>query len=218
MRWPMAADPLSSSGLLVRTRRSSKSIVVALTCVLLAACTAQPPPPPQTPPASTTPSTSQSPTLSPTPASARDRALAESKQAYIDYTRALDKMGNAGGGDTIPDYLSRHLSPEGPAREYYEQDAKELKSGRFKGQGSAVLRDLRVLNITDLDEAIPEAHWQACVDQSGVTVTKNGEPFEHPKYLDEQVELHLDKESGRWLVYDFNSRALPDGDSCGGGK
>lgn len=182
-------------------------------------CTGQTPPPPASPTPTAPPSSaSPTPTPSPTPTSARERALADSKQTYIDYTRALDRLGQAGGADQLPDYLERYLTPDGPARKFHEKASKDDLMGGFKRTGFASLRDIRILDLDDLDAAAPEVQWRACVDQSKVVVTKNGSRFEHPKYLMEQVWLRLDKSSGRWLVHDFTTELPPDGEGCEGGR
>ncbi len=219
MRRPVAADPLPSPGNAARTQRKRIAPAIAVTCLLLAAaCTGQPPSPPQTsatsPPLSSAPA--PSPTLSPTPTptSARERALADSKQVYIDFWNAQERLYQAGGSDQLPGYLARHLFPGGPAYVAYEQGAKSFKAGGFSRNGSAILRDFRILDLTALDLEAPAAIWQVCVDQSAVTTTKGGKPFQNSPYIDEQATLHLDKAKREWQIYSISSRKISDRQGC----
>lgn len=217
VRSPVAADKHSGTRNQPRPRRrTSAAGILACLLALAVGCTPQTPPGPSlTPTASAPPSSATpSPTPTPTPTSARDRALADSKQAYIDYWAARDRMAQSGGASEIPSDLNRYLDPEGPAHTFYEQEVKSLKSAGFKREGFAVLRNLRILDLGELDVATPEAQWQACVDQSGVRVTKGGKPFEHAKYLEEEVRLRLDKESRQWRIFLFTIRELPAGKNC----
>lgn len=217
MRWPVAADPLPTPGRAVRNRRGGAAPLATLACLLLAvtACTAQPPPPPQTPPATAAPSPSASPTPSPTPTSARERAIADSKQAYIEFVRALDQFAQAGGGDRIPEYVDRFLVPDGPARRYVGNEMKTVKSRKLRASGFGTLRDLRLLQADDIGKSPPEARWSACLDQSSVIITQAGKPYgRKPDFLSERADLVLDEASDTWKLYDIDVRALPDGQDC----
>jgi hypothetical protein len=118
----------------------------------------------------------------------------------------------------LPEYLEKYLTRDGPARRFQAKASREDKASGFRREGFATLRAIRLLDLGNLDVAVPEVNWRACVDQSKVIVTKGGEKFNHPKYLMEQIELRLDKKSDRWLVHDFTSELLPKGQNCEGGR
>ncbi|NYE74675.1 hypothetical protein BKA15_006004 [Microlunatus parietis] len=214
---PVAADPRPSPGTRKRPHRWRPLAAALLACLLLLTfgCRDGTDPPPSTPsPSSSSTGTTASPTPAPTPVSARDQAIADSKQAYIEFWRAQDRVSQSGGATRIPAYMEKFLDPNGPARESYLDEIRSLRSGGFKSTGSAILRNFRMLSMSELDVRSPEVRWHLCVDQTDVKVTRRGAPYQHPQFLDEQPQLRLDKTSGRWLVYLVSSRVIPKNTGC----
>ncbi len=44
---------------------------------------------------------------------------------------------------------------------------------------------------------------------------KQGKLFDHPKFIEEEVELHWDRNAKKWLVEALSSRALTGHNDCG---
>ena len=123
-------------------------------------------------------------------------------------------MYKAGGGNEIPEYLEQYLISGSPAHVAFQHGVKSFKDGKFSRDGSAVLKEFRILDLTELEAETPEARWQICVDQSEVKTTKDGKPFKVTPYIDEQISIQFDRKSSSWKVYSISSRKLPDGQDC----
>lgn len=132
------------------------------------------------------------------------------------FLRAQDRMYQAGGADEIPDYLDRYFDPNGPARSSYPDEVSAYKAGGYKRQGFARPHKFRILNLSSLDVEVPEVIWQVCVDQSEASTTKNGKPFDHPKFINEQVELHYIRSFGEWKIHLISSRIVETKRDCEG--
>lgn len=222
---PVAADPRPSPGTRKRPRRWHPLAAALLACALLPACTnTTTTPPPSTPQPSgpssgATASPKPTPSASPSEKSDRERALADSKQTYIDFTRAMDQFAQAGGGVVVPGYLDPLMHPNSPVREYVLGEMSAVRREKLKSTGFGILRDVKLLESSDLGASPPELHWSACLDQSGVEVTKAGKPYpEKPDYLAERAILKLDRVRGRWRIWDLEVQFMPSGDSCRSGK
>lgn len=221
LRLPVPADPPPRPGPAERPRRWNPIPAALLACTLLltAGCTGNVTPPPTSPLPSnpSTPTLTSTPTPTPTPTSARERALVDTKQAYIDFTRALDQFGQAGGGTVIPDYLDELIHPNSPAADYVLEEMSTVRREKLKSTGFGTLRNFSLLKSSDLSASPPEVHWSACLDQTKVEVTQSGKPYlEKPDFLAELAVVKLDRVHMKWRVWDLDVHLATPGSNCGG--
>jgi len=215
VRWPVAADKLSGTRDSTRPRRLRRTAAILACLVAAASCTPQPPSDPPPSPATTAPPATPTPSPKPSPTSERERALAESKQAYIEFARAMDQFAQAGGGDVIPEYLRRYLAPGGMAEGVVASEMKIVRQRKLRAEGFGVLRNLEMIAAKPEDSP-REIRWKACLDQSSVVVMQAGKPYSRkPDYLEQKVGLALRRETGTWLVSTLESRALSGDTECG---
>lgn len=137
----------------------------------------------------------------------REQAALAAEAGYKAYVGAFDESTNAGGGNKLPPALADTVT--GPMREQIFDSLKRYKSEGFKTSGSAVAY-ARTDSLSALTERVPEAKLVTCLDQTGVTVTKEGKAYKgKPDYLREQVTMH--REKGTWRVYESTNEVWTGG-------
>lgn len=163
---------------------------------------------PATGPSVAIPSAAQTPTPRPSPTlSERDQAAAAARDGYKAYVAAYDKV--ARGADKLPPGLAATV--EGPMAKQMLNELRSNKKGGFVRSGSAVAY-VRIDAMSELTDKVPKARLSTCLDQTGVTVTQNGKPFQgKPMYVTENITMHR-AAGGTWKVYDRTSEILKDGD------
>lgn len=218
---PDPADPYPGPGSAERSRRWRLVPAVPLICALVLAPACSGTVNPYSPSSAPSPPITSDPTPSPSPtrSTARERAVAESRQAYVDFTRAVDQFAQAGGGTIVPDYLDSLMHPNGPVREYVLNEMSTVRQEKLRSAGFGVLRNLELLESSDLSASPPELHWSACLDQSKVEVTQAGKPYPgKPDFLAERAVLKFDRARTMWRIWDLDVRLMPAGRPCEGGK
>jgi hypothetical protein len=187
--------------------------LVSLSC--LVACTPggvdTPTPTPSAP--SATPTPSVSPTPSPSPSlSPSEQAAKDASTTFEEYIRATNRLAQRGGADTLPADLVRLTT--GPERASSLAEARKLKSDGFKRLGEAQLKNVGVTRVNGSNPNITGVVLAACLDQTKVTVTKNGAPYSRtPKYV-VFTKVTMVLKASLWLVYRVESAALDGGRNC----
>jgi len=157
----------------------------------------------------TGPASAGVPSTAPTPTptlSERDQAAAAASNGFKAYIAAYDKVTR--GANALPKDLAATVT--GPQAKYILSDLKSAKASGFVRSGSAIAYT-RVDALSELSEKTPTAKLATCVDQTGVTVTKNGKPYEgKPQYIRGQFVMH--RVGGVWKVYNGTSEIWKGGD------
>ena len=160
---------------------------------------------PGTGPSVAIPSAVQTPTPTPT-LSERDQLALAASNGYMAYIAAYDKAPR--GADKLPPAMAATVT--GPQVKTVLTELKDAKAGGFERSGSAVAYT-RVDALGELSDKVPSAKLATCVDQTDVTVTKNGEPFAgRPGYLRGQYTMH--KVGSTWKVYSGTNEVWKGGD------
>lgn len=185
--------------------------------VSLGSCSASTSPPTPAPDPTSTPNRSISappPTPAQTPtASALDPILAGAVKDYIDYSRALDRLSQAGGAEELPEYLSTYLTPDGYARKLLLDETSALKGSGSRWEGETVLRGFELI-YAELQGDPLQVDWQVCVDQSGIRVTTGNESSTTLGRRADRVEMHRSSVDGHWQIENIEYSAGPVPNLC----